>query len=208
MVIAVFGASGKVGRLVVAEALARGYQVRGFVHSHNTLTEHPNLSVIRGDIYDAQSVSLAIQGCQAIVSALGSWGTSNKDIVATGTRHIIPAMQAYGIERIVSLTGADAFDIDERPSVLRGCSHALAGLIAGKILADGEEHIRLLRSSSLDWTVLRAPVMTNSARIFYKLSMQPTTHWQTIPRKAVAKAMIDQVDGPGYSGAAPFLHRY
>lgn len=208
MIVTVFGASGKVGRLVVTEALARGYTVRGFIHSHNPLDDHPNLTVITGDIHEAESVAMAIQGSQAVISALGSWGTSSKDIVSTGMRHIIPAMEAYGVDRIVSLTGADAFDVNERPSLLRRCSHEFARLVAGNIVSDGEEHLRLLRASDLDWTVLRAPVMTNSSSIFYKLSLKPLSHWQTIPRKAVAKAMIDQVDGSTYSKAAPFLYRY
>lgn len=208
MVITVFGASGRVGRLVTAEALARGYSVKGFVHSHNNLDNHPNLAVISGDIHDSHAVTTAVQGSQAVICSLGSWGAASKDIVSTGTRHIIPAMQSCGVERIVSLTGADAFEAGERPTMLRRFSHSFARLIAGKILTDGEEHIRLLESSELDWTVLRAPVMTNGDSIFYKLSLKPLSHWHTIPRKAVAKAMVDQIDGSSYSKAAPFLHRY
>jgi putative NADH-flavin reductase len=208
MLIVIFGASGKVGRLAVDEALARGHQVRAFVHSHSGLPSNPQLTIIRGDIHRSDDVSRAIYGCQAVVSALGSWGTASKDIVSSGMRHIIPAMQAAGVERIISLTGADARDSDDHPTALQHFSHSLARLAAGKILADGEEHIRLLRHSQLDWTVLRSPVMTNSARIFYKLSLRPLKPWQTIPRKAVVKALLDQVEGPAYSQAAPFIHRY
>lgn len=206
MVIAIFGASGRVGRLVVTEALARGHSVRAFVHHTDNLPDHPKLVTIQGDIHNRQAVTEAVHGSQAVVSALGSWHTPSKDIVATAMRSIIPAMEAGGIDRIISLTGTAAYDISDKPTLLRGCSHLLTRLIANRILADGEEHIKLLRASQLDWTVLRAPAMTNKAQIFYKLSLQPVPIWQTIPRRAVAKAMLDQLDGAGYTAAAPFIH--
>lgn len=207
MLIVIFGAAGRVGRLVVAEALARGHSVRAFVHQNHDLPEDPQLTIVQGDVHKAADVLSAIHGCQAVVSTLGSWGTPDKDVVSSAMRHIIPAMEQAGMERIISLTGAEAWDDTDRPTLLRRCSRWGAKLIAHRILADGEEHIRLLRASRLDWTVLRSPVMTNSARIFYMLSLRPLKPWQTIPRKAVAKALLDQLDGPAYSKAAPFIHR-
>jgi putative NADH-flavin reductase len=206
MVIVIFCASGKVGRLAVAEALARGHVVRGFVHHNPSFDPHPNLHIIRGDIHDKKAVDAAVQDGDVVICTLGSWGTKTKDIVSAGTRHIIPAMERHGIERIVSLTGAGARDNADRPTLLRRLEHVSASIIARRILADGEEHIRLLRASQLEWTVLRSPIMTSNPRIFYKLSLQPPKPWQTIPRRAVAKALLDQLDGPAYARAAPFIH--
>jgi putative NADH-flavin reductase len=208
MIITVFGASGRVGRLVVAEAIARGHTVKAFVHRTNVLGDNPHLTIVQGSVHDRRAVAAAVYGSQGVISTLGSWGSPRKDIVSTGMRSIIPAMESAGIERIVSITGSDAYDSTDELTLRRRCSHLFARIAAGKILADGEKHIKLLRTSSLDWTVLRSPAMTNGARIFYKLSLQPVASWQPIPRKAVAKALLDQLDGPGYSAAAPFLHRY
>jgi putative NADH-flavin reductase len=208
MVITIFGASGKVGSLVVAEALSRGHQVRAFIHHSNALPDHPNLSIEHGDIHDKEAVEQAIVGSQAVVSALGSWGTPTKDILTVATGNIIPAMHSAGIERIVSLTGSDAHDVHDNPSLSRKLTHALIGLVGRKILNDGEQHIRLLRASELDWTVLRSPIMSNGARIFYKLSLRPVVAWPPIPRRAVAKAILDQLDGAGYRKEAPFIHHY
>ena len=149
-----------------------------------------------------------MQGSDAVISTLGSWGTPSKDIVSSGITAIIAAMQTCGVERIVSLTGADAFDSTDKPTFLRKLSRSFGLLVAGKILRDGEAHIRLLRESQLDWTVLRSPVMTNTSRIFYTLSMVAPKPWATMPRKAIAKALVDQIDGSAYNQAAPFIHRY
>lgn len=206
MRITVFGASGKVGRLVVAEALRRGHHVRAFVHSQTDLDDDPDLSVFQGDVHDQAAVTDAVNGSQAVISTLGSWGTASKDIVSSGMRCIIPAMQQTGIERIVSLTGTDARDAGDRPNILQHLTHSLARIAAGRILHDGEEHIRLLRQSGLDWTVLRSPVMTSGGNL-YKLSLVAPKPWHTVPRRAVAKAIVDQLDGPGYSQRSPYLHR-
>lgn len=208
MTITVFGSSGKVGRLVVAEALRRGYTVRAFTHHNNPFSDNLQLHVISGDIYNPDDVRHALKGSDAVISALGSWGSKHKDVVSKGIENIITAMNAEGLTRVVSLTGADAFDAGEKPSLVRSLSHSFGQLVAGKILRDGETHIRLLRESTLDWTVLRSPVMTNRSRIFYKLSMQPLKPWDTMPRIAIAKAMVDQTDGSTYSRSAPFIHRF
>ncbi len=118
--ITVFGASGKVGRLVVAELLGRGHNVVAFVHSQK-LTEKDfvrdsvhdakatkNIRIVQGDIYNAVQVAAALSGSQAVISVLGSWGTKRKDILCSAMRAIIPAMEQQHIQRIVSLTGHDA----------------------------------------------------------------------------------------------------
>lgn len=205
MQITVFGASGKVGRLVVAEALARGHSVVGFTHSHTSFKHHAQLRILQGDVHNSRAVANSLRGSEAVISVLGSWGTPTKDIVAAGIRSIIPAMQAQQISRVVSLTGAEAHDTTDHPMFWRRLSHFGARIAARKILHDGEEHIRLLRASGLDWTVLRSPVMTGKSDIFYRLTLKPLTPWQTIPRCAVAKALVDQLEGPGYINAAPFI---
>lgn len=208
MQITVFGASGRVGRQAVHEALARGHTVVGFVHSNTNFESDDRLRLYQGDIHDADAVAQSLQGSQAVISALGSWGTRTKDIVASATRAIIPAMQAQNISRIVSLTGTEAYaSSDIKPSLLRKAAHAAAAVAAAKILRDGEDHIQLLEACDLDWTVIRSPAMTNSPRSAYKLTLTVKPPWQTIPRRAVAKALIDQVEGPGYLREAPFIYR-
>lgn len=213
MRLTIFGASGNVGRLVVKECLSRGHTVVAFTHSSNSLPNerglpHPEkLRVVQGDVHDLGHVAEALQGSEAVICTLGSWGSKSRDVVAAGISAIIPAMKHHHIERIVTLTGAEAHDEGDKPTIMRNLAHTAANVAAGRILHDGEEHIRLLRESGLDWTTLRSPVMTNQHEIFYTLTLTPRAPWQTVPRIAVAKALVDQVEGPAYSHAAPFIYR-
>lgn len=213
MQITIFGASGKVGRLVCQEAVKRGHCVIACVHANAAVIQplqmsYPDALYIRQcDIRSAEDVAQAIGGSSVVISTLGSWGTKDKNIVSTATRRIIPAMQEAGIDRIITLTGTEALCVGEKPAFWRKLTRMAAKVVARRILQDGEDHLNLLSESTLDWTSLRSPVMTNSNEVFYRLTLTPTSPWQTIPRKAVAKALVDQAEGPGYSRAAPIIYR-
>lgn len=207
MQIAVFGANGKVGSHVVRGLLDRGYMVVAFVHGSHRFSANPNLKIVQGDIYNADDVKDSLVGSEVVVSALGSWGTPKKDILTEGMKNIIPAMQDANITRIVSLTGADARVKDDQLSIIHRISRSLLGFVAPKVLHDGEEHIRLLQESALQWTVLRSPVMNERGTPMYKLSNSRPMPWQTIHRQAVAEAMIDQVDVTNTLQKYPYIWR-
>jgi putative NADH-flavin reductase len=208
MQVTVIGASGKVGRRVVGLLLRQGYSVVATVHRHNPFDERPNLSVIHLDIKDPSALAKALAGSQAVIITLGSWHTKTKDIVSSGTKAIIPAMEKAGISRLISVTGAGALSSKDTPTAVDRVIHRLLGFAAGKILRDGEEHMRLLEASNLNWTVVRAPVMTRSRRTSYRLDLEKLAPpWATIPRAAVIACIIDQVKDTRYFKQAPVIRR-
>lgn len=203
--ITVFGASGNVGRLVVSEALLRGYFVTAFVHHHANLDEHPNLHIVQGDIHNRADIDAAITDSQAVISALGSWHTKEKDILSKATTHIVPAMKAAGVDRIITLTGADARARGDDKDIIHRLSHAAISVFAGKILRDGENHIAILEKSDLDWTVVRSPIMTSSRSESYTLSAKRPKPWRTVSRRSVANALLNQLGEKRLSQEAPFI---
>lgn len=205
--VTVYGANGKVGSLVVQALLERGHSVTAFVHRSNGLVASAKLRIVEGDIHDAAAVDSALEGSDAVISALGSWGTSMKDILSSGMSGIIPAMQRRGIKRIISVTGAEARAHGDTLSLLHRLAHLGANLIARKILVDGEAHIRQLEASDLDWTVIRSPVMNGKGSSRYHLTTKRPFPWQTINRQAVADAMVQQLNDSHYAKSAPFITR-
>ncbi|MEJ0072736.1 MAG: NAD(P)H-binding protein [Candidatus Saccharibacteria bacterium] len=208
MQITVFGASGKVGSLVVEEALRRGYTVTAFVHSHSLFAPSGKLGIVKGDIYNAEDVAKALKGSDAVISTLGSWGTPGRDVLTAAMRAIIPAMTERSIRRVVTLTGSGA----QAPDKPAGSGHRLfmrllAPLPAGKVFRDGEAHMRLLAASDLDWTTLRSPVMNNFGKGSYRLDLKSGGPLATINRKAVAAALLDQLDSREFLDRAPIIHR-
>ncbi len=207
MQVTVFGANGKVGTHVVRSLLDDGYTVKAFIYGAHQFSENPNLEIIKGNIYNASDVEQSLVGSDTVISALGSWRTPKKDILTEGMKNIIPAMKTIGITRIISLTGADARAEGDKLSVIHRISRSLLWLIAPKVLHDGEEHIRLLQGSALQWTVLRSPVMNERGSSAYGLSNNRSMPWKTIHRHAVARALINQISVTDELQNSPYLAR-
>ena len=208
MQITIFGANGKVGRLVVEKALDKGFQVVAFSHGKTVFKANHNLSIVQGDVYNLQDVDKALKGSDVVISALGSWGTSNKDILTSGMKNIIPSMQRHKIKRIISLTGADAHMDGDENSVFHKLIHLLISLIAKKILQDGERHIQLLKNSDLDWTVMRSPVMNEKGKPnHFIVTSKKVTPWSTINRSSVAQCLLEQINDDSYIHRSPYIKR-
>lgn len=206
--ITVFGANGKVGSLVVSLALKRNYRVVAYVHRGHNFSKHSNLVIQQGDIYNARDVAKAVTGSTMVISALGSWHTSRKDILTSGMKNIIPAMEKHGIQRIVTVTGAGAWDDGDHINILQKFLHSMLSKVAPKILHDGEEHIRLLRASNLDWTAVRSPTMTNwGKKDTYALRMKLPSPFATINRHSVATALLDLAASNQYINQSPVIYR-
>ena len=204
MNILIFGANGNVGRLVVAEALKRGHNVTAFVHGAAP-DPAANLSVVNGDIYNRESVDAAVPGHEIIISTLGSWGTKDKNVLSTAMGKIVPAAEANGVQRIISLTGNVAGAPGDKNTLTSILSRALFNIVQPKILRDGEDHITILANSSLAWSVVRSPVMRSGNSANYKLSSKSAS--LRVNRVAVAHAMMDLAESREWLQAAPYIRQ-
>jgi putative NADH-flavin reductase len=207
MNITVFGANGKVGRLVTKLLLERGHTVTAFTRSGKGLPKDKQLTSCTGDIHDEIAVEKAIKGAEVVISTLGSWHTPTKDIVSSGMKNIIPAMHSNNSKRLISLTGAEARSKRDVVGPIHWIAHLFASLGAGKILKDAEDHLMLLEKSNLDWTALRSPIMNELSSKNYSLSNKRPLPWTTIHRAGVARAVVDQVDDSSMLQQSPYLRR-
>jgi NAD(P)H-binding len=128
--LAVFGASGGVGRHVITDALADGYEVRAFVRDASKLTlSDPHLTVVVDQLDDAERVGEAVAGADAVVSALGpdlSRGMTGMALV-DGTRAIVTAMQNAGVDRYIGMATPSLCDERDTPASSEPSSRSWAG---------------------------------------------------------------------------------
>jgi NAD(P)-dependent dehydrogenase (short-subunit alcohol dehydrogenase family) len=104
--LAVFGATGGVGRQLVTQALDAGHHVTAYVRNPAKLAvRHANLTVLAGELVDRDAVQRAVHGADAVISALGP----SLDRKATGmplvdgTRTIVDAMSTEGVDRYIGI---------------------------------------------------------------------------------------------------------
>lgn len=206
--IALFGATGKTGRRVLDRALAAGCNVRVLVRDPAKLTiASDRLTVIRGDVLDAESVDEAVAGSDAVLALFGQVKGSPPTLQADGTRNIVAAMQRHGIRRIVTLSGgglrAEGFDQPKAPDrIIR----FLLKTLSGRVLADAEQHLEVLRESELDWTVVRGPRLTEKpGRGAYRVGWVGVDASTQISRDDLADFILTQVDDPTFVRQLPFV---
>ncbi len=165
MKIIVFGASGGTGIEIVKQALDSGHLVTAFVRSPARLEiTHPHLSLFPGDVLDTAAVEQAVAGHDAVISALGPARPAVVGMMQTAANNILAAMKKHGIRRLVSMTGAGVRDPQDQPGLLDHVMKALLTLLAGDVLSDSAANVDILRTSGLDWTIVRFPRLTNGPR--------------------------------------------
>ena len=202
----IVGATGGTGLQLVSQALGRGHQVTAFVRNPSRLKmAHERLHVARGDVLDYASVERAIQGHEAVLSALGHkrWFYPNR-ILSEGTRNLIRAMETHGVRRLVCET---SLGISESRGRL-GLYYTL--FVIPDILPfyfwDKGRQERLIEASTLDWTIVRPGVLTNGRRRDTYRHGPAVGNWVypvRISRADVADFMLNQLTENAYLRAAP-----
>jgi uncharacterized protein YbjT (DUF2867 family) len=208
MRVLVIGATGGTGRELVQQALAQGHQVTAFVRDPARLhIEHASLRVAKGDVLDYATVESAMRGQDAVLSALGHrrFFYPNR-IQSEGMRHVLQAMQACEVPRLICET---ALGIGSSVGRL-GLPHTffIMPLILGFYMWDKLRQEELIIASDRDWVIVRPGVLTSGpARGVYRHGPNVGRYlWPvTIPRADVADFMLKQLKDDSYLGMAPGL---
>ena len=159
MKLLVFGASGKTGREVVRQALARDYTVTAFVRETARLPlAHASLRLVTGELTNA-AVAKAVTGHTAVISTLGVGQPLRHDAaVIDGVRAIARAAEHESVERLVYLSFIGVRDSrDAAGFVLK----RLATTLLRHEVADHEVKEAAIVESLVDWTIVRPPKLTN-----------------------------------------------
>jgi putative NADH-flavin reductase len=182
MKIVVFGASGKTGRLVVAQAVQRGDDVVAFVRDASKQWFPDAVHVVQGSPSDARAVESALAGADAVISALGPVAEVTTTEISDATRTIVETMERTGPHRIVITTNPRVFSDTE-----------VTGPYAN-VAAEHRRDAATLRASTLAWTVLAAPALTDDpAAGSYVPVVDAKGPGRSISRGTLATALLDAV---------------
>lgn len=158
MKLAVFGGTGRTGRLIVAQALAAGYKVKVLARDPDKLAPAFGLEFIKGDVLDGGRVMATLTGCDAAVIALGIVKGTPQEVCSRGTDLILQAAAKLGVRKVVAISSLGVGDSrQDLPWVFR----IVAGLLLKKVLKDKAVQEERIQASSLDWTIVRPAALTD-----------------------------------------------
>jgi putative NADH-flavin reductase len=184
----VIGATGRTGREIVQQALARGHHVTAFVRSPESITlKNERLTVLKGNAMDESQLFDAVQNHDAVLSTLGPRevfkpSSMLRDNALATTR----AMNRSGVKRLVVLSAAAHFP---------GIPNRIASFVMRNHMRDSVAMEEIVQASGLDWTIARPPRLTQEEYSTYRSreGAAPKMGF-SLARKAVAAFMLDAIE--------------
>lgn len=157
MTIAVFGGTGRTGRLFVQKALAAGHKVRILARDPDKLAPVWGQEMIAGDLLDGGKVMLTLTGCDAVAIFAGMVKGSPDDFSERTTNFILQGMKKLDIKPLVCVTSLGVGDSkDEVPLIFK----IIMNLLLKKLMLDKDKQEQLIRASETAWTILRPTGLT------------------------------------------------
>ena len=197
MRVLVFGAAGKMGTAVVRRAISAGHDVTAVVRGAGGGVS-PNTKVMRADASNRAEVDAAMRGQEAVINTIGGktpWKDTKLETSAANA--IIASMKANGVRRLLVTSIIGVGDSKQQasllvrlliPTFLRGANKDKSAMEAA------------VRSSGLDWTILRPAILTDSVatgevRVFREGTFEKA---HKITREDVATFLVDQLVSSTY----------
>jgi len=205
--ILVLGATGGTGRLIVGQAVARGYDVAALVRSPDAARHLGGARLIVGDARDETILRQALRGRDAVISALGTPASPRREVtlLSTATRALVSAMKAEQVARLVGITGMGAGDSAGHGGFL--FDKLIFPLLLRKVYADKNRQEALIRDSGLDWVLVRPSVLNDKPARGDVRALTDLTgfHGGTIARADVAAFVLDQVTSSDWIHRSPLI---
>lgn len=189
MRIAVFGARGRTGRLLVDEALARGHELAAIIRAPWT-ERVGDLRVVVGDARDPEVVAATLEGAHAVISVMAiAEGTEPTTSLSDATRTIVEVMTPAGVPRIVVTANSSIFHDREVAD-----PYAI-------VAAEHRRNLAMLRAGAVAWTVLAPGLLTDEAPAGeVETAIDAQAQGRRVPRVVLAGLTLDALERDEWIG--------
>ncbi|NOI80741.1 NAD(P)H-binding protein [Vibrio tubiashii] len=209
MKIAVFGATGSLGKQIVVKAIEQGISVKVLVRNEAKLGElASHLEVVTGDYFDSRAQAETLKGVDAVVSTIGPppirKGSPSAQKYGDAMVSLVKSMDMQGINRIVNVAGASASFDGESISLLRKIMRLMMSWMVPEITPAKELEIGVLRKSSINYTTVRPPVIADKVEGSLKLS-DSKTQGMKVDVSQLAEFMLASIGNSDWHRRLPFV---
>ena len=151
--VVLIGASGFVGSAILREALNRGHRVTAVVPNPEKITiENPNLTVVKADATNPDTLAALARGKDAIISAYNPGWTNPRQYELTLANYprIVEGAKRSGVERLLIVGGAGTLFV--KPGVRLVDTGVLPEAWLPGVKSLGEFYLNtLMKERDIDW---------------------------------------------------------
>jgi len=203
----VFGGTGLTGRKIVELALDRGNHVTALTRHPSSLGELAGrVDVVEGDVVDPAAVDKAVLRSDAVLSALGRVKGSPRDLETVAIRNIAASMGRGGVKRLVLLSSSVVADSADEPTTSQALTRWMVKTFRREVYDDSMGKARVIQGSNLDWTIVRASILTNAHPTGkYRVGKMEKGAGVRVSRGDVAEFMLKCVMEGNYIRECPYI---
>lgn len=196
--VSILGASGKLGELLVARALAVGHTVRALVRDPRKIKrQNEQLTVIMGDAETGEGLDAAVEGCKYVISALGSLKPTMAKCITQVARQLEGQKH---LERFVLISRLGAGDSLSQSSKVSGPIQSHLPLLLMPVFRDINAAEAIVRVSRIPYTILRTTRLTDDPPTGNVVVTEPSDEPpHRLGRADFANFVIDMLDKPNFS---------
>lgn len=194
-----FGANGRIGQLIMKEALDRGYQVTAVVRDLTRMQEqYENLNVVEGNVMNADDVASICEGHQLIISAVGTSLGAEEELL-TVAHSLVEGARRSGVSRLMVV--GDAGSLEAAPGVLWMDTDEYP-LENKPVAVAHAKAYEIISQSDLEWTYCSPPAevifgrRSGHFRIGTDKLILDESDRSAISAEDYAAAIIDEVEDP------------
>jgi uncharacterized protein len=194
--IALFGASGRIGRRILMEALSRGHEVTVVSRNPSLIDDVP---VVKGDVLDASSIAAAVKGNDVVISAVGPRPGEDPKMVTQAATALIEGLKQAGVTRLLIVGGAGSLEVE--PGVQLLDTPQFPREWKGIAIAH-RDALEIYRQSDIDWTYFSPAIFIEPGKRtgFYRVGgdkvLMDSKGQSRISIEDYAVAMLEQFSDP------------
>jgi putative NADH-flavin reductase len=192
--IAVLGATGKLGEVLVNRALASGFEVHGFARDPQKLQQRYNesLALYKGDAEIGEGLEAAVEGCRFVISAF------DPQTPATAM-NVLKLLKTPPLGKLVFMSRLGVGDSLEQAKNASGLLTGLKPRLQKSVYQGFAEAEAVVRASALPWVILRAVALNDDHPgqevVVADAKQAPPSR---VARSDLSKFIMKMLDEPGW----------
>jgi putative NADH-flavin reductase len=193
MKLLIVGATGRTGRLLAKQAIARGHAVTAFIRSPQSLTPCTGLTIATGNPLAADELAAVLPSHDVVVSVIGRRSRKDATVLQDSAAAVLKALRASPGSRYIVVSQGLLFPSWHPIAV------TLRWLLAVEI-RDSAAMESLVRASDANWTIVRPPRLTEGGALKgYRVSANGMPGGiQSMERGDLAAFLLDESEKGQY----------